>query len=139
MPSRRNGPDWLPYLWIPGSLLVVVFVAFGVNRAGVLGGAVAVLAVRSWYVRLRPKPAPPPPPPPAGPAGQLRRRRPGHYAVTILHVRPGPEEPDPWIPYYAATCACGWVGTSVITEDEARAEAAYHAPGIDPVIERPLA
>jgi hypothetical protein len=118
---------------------VVVLVAIGVNQAGVLGGLLVAVALRIEWARLRPRRKPPAPPPPAGRAGRLRRRRPGHYAVTILDVRPGPEEPDPWIPYYAATCACGWVGTSFVTEEEARAEAAGHAPGVDPVIERPLA
>jgi hypothetical protein len=112
-----------PYL-TPG-----LFYGLGVS---LVGGAAAL--------RLVGPPVPPPDPlaQPTGRAARLRRRRPGHSSVTILDVRPGPEEPDPWIPYFAATCNCGWIGTSFVTEAEARFEASRHAPGIDPVVERPL-
>jgi hypothetical protein len=57
--------------------------------------------------------------------------------VSILYVRPGPDEPDPWLPYYCATCACGWVGAQVPDEEAARTDAWLHSPGAEPVVTRP--
>jgi hypothetical protein len=106
---------------------------------GALTGAVLLAGAAIVLERRYPRPPPPPPDPAAEPApraDRLRRRRPGHTAVTLLHVVPGPAEPDPWIPYWAATCECGWVGESYVTETEARADALAHAPGVDPVVQR---
>jgi hypothetical protein len=106
---------------------------------GVLTGAAVLLGAVMVLERRYPSP-PPPPAPPSAPvpprAERLRRRRPGHTAVTLLHVVPGPNERDPWIPYWAATCECGWVGASYVTEAEARDDALGHAPGVDPVVQR---
>ncbi|MDQ1713637.1 MAG: hypothetical protein QOE45_3087 [Frankiaceae bacterium] len=127
-PQNSYGSPFLLDVRAP-YLTLGLFYGLGVS---LVGGAAAL--------RLAGPPVPPPDPlaQPTGRAARLRRRRPGHSSVTILDVRPGPEEPDPWIPYFAATCNCGWIGTSFVTEAEARFEASRHAPGIDPVVERPL-
>jgi hypothetical protein len=93
------------------------------------GGAFAVAA---WVALTRRYRAPMPPTFVAKP----RPPRPGHTDVRILDVRPSPGDPDPWTPYYVATCGCGWVGRSVVDEQVALDEARRHAPGVEPVTQR---
>ena len=64
----------------------------------------------------------------------LRRPQPAvEHVVTIVYGHPVGSEP-----FYLANCDCGWVGNSVGTEDEARADAAEHSPKVRREVERPL-
>jgi hypothetical protein len=59
-------------------------------------------------------------------------------SVEIHDVRPLPDGSEPFEPYFAALCVCGWVDVPHDTEGQARAAALEHTAKVEPGLKRPV-
>ena len=61
------------------------------------------------------------------------------HLVKIYDVRPLPDDPKPYDPYFVAICACDWTGTPCDSADDAIRDAQkHHSKNIQPELVRPL-
>ncbi len=69
---------------------------------------------------------------------RLFRRFAKEHRVEVQDVRPLPDEPDRFEPYFIALCDCGWVGEGFSTSAEAFEDARRHSPLVSEEIRRPV-
>lgn len=60
------------------------------------------------------------------------------HCVEVHDVRPTPDDPDPFAPYFAALCECGWLDVAHASEATARAAAHLHDVNVVKGLKRPL-
>ena len=60
------------------------------------------------------------------------------HAAWVSDVRPLPEEPDDFEPYYIALCECDWFGEPRDSAEDARRDAEAHTANVRPEVERPV-
>jgi hypothetical protein len=167
LPSGMSRRTYLPFalmvnLFVGGLLLLAGGAALGagwVARTGVWGVLVSFLAFGLWqsvkhlnWPRLL---VPPSERSKAGTLGQARsgrRRRaagkpPTAHEVEVFDVRPPPEKPDDYPPYFVAICSddeCDWMSDPVGSEDDAdpeatvRRQAAEHSDLVAKATRRPV-
>jgi hypothetical protein len=167
LPSGIGRRTSLPFaltvnLFVGGLLLLAGGAALGagwVARTGVWGVLLSFLAFGLWQsVKHLNRPhllAPPSERSKAGTLGQAKARRkrraagrpPTVHEVEVFDVRPPPEKPDDYPPYFVAICSddeCDWMSDPVGSEDDAdpeatvRRQAAEHSDRVAKATRRPV-
>jgi hypothetical protein len=167
LPSGISRRTYLPFaltvnLFVGGLLLLVAGTALGagwVARTGVWGVLLSFLAFALWQsVKHLNRPHLLVPPSERGKAGTLgqakarRKRRatgrpPTVHEVEVFDVRPPPEKPDDYPPYFVAICSddeCDWMSDPVGYEDDSdpeakvRRQAAEHSDRVAKATRRPV-
>ena len=72
------------------------------------------------------------------PSLRTRAGRDAHHEAVVHDVRPPPEEPGEYEPYFIAICSCDWVAEARASEAEARRDAAGHTSNVREAVKRPL-
>jgi hypothetical protein len=66
------------------------------------------------------------------------KSKPKHHQVAVHDTRPMPDDPEPFEPYFVAICACGWLGETRQSSEEAFRDAHDHDTNVSEEIVRPV-